>query len=169
MHRRYIRLLFSVSAFVAACGGGGAEPTQPTFSGMRVVAGAGVSDTVLAKPVQALIVELLDNGRPRAGVVVRFEGLAVQGNDPNAPPSPGVRVSTVATNDFTGFVSDTTDQNGRASALVQLGTRAGARSVQITCPESGLADTAQFTVLPGNSTQLAPSRPPAARPRSEPS
>jgi len=88
-----------------------------------------VSDTVLAKPVQALTVVVLQNGLPKPGVVVSFEGLPAQGTDPNGPGSTsgGILVSSVAANDFVGFVSDTTDLSGRASVLVQFGTRAGAK------------------------------------------
>ena len=156
MRDQRARLALAALAFVLACGGGGSDSTEPAFSGMRIVAGAGVSDTVLAKPVQALVVELLDNGRPKAGVVVRFEALLVQAGDPNASgsPSPSVLVSSLASGTFVGFISDTTDQNGRASALVQLGTRAGDAGVQIACPEAGLADTAKFTVLPGTAAQM---------------
>jgi len=125
---------------------------------MQIVAGAGVSDTVLAKPFQALTVVVLQNGLPKPGVVVSFEGLPAQGTDPNGPGSTsgGILVSSVAANDFVGFVSDTTDLSGRASVLVQFGTRAGDMGVRITYSTLGLwiADTAQFTVRPGNSTQL---------------
>lgn len=145
---------------IAACGGAdGPDSTEPSFSGLRIVGGAGVSDTALAKLLPSLTVELLDNGRPRAGAVVRFEGLPVPAGDPgtSGDVKPGVLVSSVASDnyvDFVGFVSDTTDQNGRARVFVQLGGRAGETGVQISCPEVGLADTAQFTVLPGNATQM---------------
>jgi Tol biopolymer transport system component len=157
MRRRHDCLLFALSASLAACGGSsGSEPTVPAFSGMRIVAGADASDTVLTKPVQALIVELLENGKPRPGVVVRFEGLLVQEADPTSPrdAGPGVFVSAIASNSFGAFVSDTTDQAGRASVLVQLGTRAGDMGVQITAPELGLADTARFTVVPGKAAKV---------------
>jgi hypothetical protein len=150
-------MLFVTAATLAACGGGGGDvPTTPAFSGMRIAAGESVSDTVLAKPVQALVVELLENGKPRPGLVVRFEGIPAQAAAPGTPggAAPGVLVSGVASNDFAGFVSDTTDQNGRASALVQLGMRAGTTGVQVTCPELGLSDTAQYTVLPGNASKV---------------
>jgi Tol biopolymer transport system component len=156
MRRLHVQVLFTAFALAASCGGGRADSTEPTGDRMRIVAGAGVSDTVLARPVQALVVDLLENGQPKPGAVVSFEGLQVQSTDPNAPgsASPGVLMSGVASNDFVGLLSDTTDQSGRASVLVQLGTHAGDVGVRITCPALGLADTAKFTVRPGNSTQI---------------
>jgi hypothetical protein len=160
MLRHRIRLAVTATVLLVACGGGegggGVDVTEPSVSALRIVAGAGVSDTVLARPGPPLIVELRENGKPKPGVVVRFEGLPVQGADPgvSGTSSTGVLASAIGSSTYGSFVSDTTDVDGRASVVVQLGTRAGATGLQITCPDLGLADTAVFTVLPGNYTQL---------------
>ena len=113
---------------------------------MRVVAGSGVSDTVLAKLAQPLTVEVLVNERPANGIVVRFESLRTPG-----PPSlPGVLMSAPAPIYYTDLIDVTTTPDGRASVIVRMGERAGATAVEITNRPSGLMDTAQFTVQPGN-------------------
>jgi hypothetical protein len=114
---------------------------------IRVVTGAEVTDTVRARPVQALTVEVRERGRPKPGVVVRFESLPPA--DPTRRFEQAIAVAKVALNAFGTFTSDTTNASGRASALVQLGTVAGEARVLVTCPELGVADTATYTVRPG--------------------
>ena len=92
MRCRYIFLLLATTALVSACDGAGSDTMGPTLS-MRVVGGDGIADTILAKPAQALTVELLDNGRPRAGVVVWFTTLPPL--DTTRPGEPVVTVSRV--------------------------------------------------------------------------
>jgi hypothetical protein len=140
-------LAISFASASLACGSGGDSQTGPLSADLRVVAGAEITDTVRARPIQALTVEVRERGRPKSGVVVRFESL---------PPADSTRrfelaiaVSKVALNAFGTFTSDTTNASGRASALVQFGTVAGEVRVLVTCPELGLADTATYTVRPG--------------------
>ena len=71
---------------LSACSGDStpSEPTnQPTTPGIRVVAGAAVDDTILAQPVQALVVEV----RGSDGALVR--GATVRFDDPQIAVSPG--------------------------------------------------------------------------------
>src|SRR5688572_27865617 len=140
-------LAVCLAAASSACGSSGESSTAPGAASIRIVAGADVTDTVRARPVQALVVEVRERGQLKHGLVVRFESL---------PPSDSARryetavtVSKAAQNSFGTLTSDTTNTSGRASALVQLGTVAGEARVLVTCPELGLADTATYTVLPG--------------------
>jgi hypothetical protein len=144
---RHLALAASI-AFIVSCGGGGEGPTGPTTPGLHVIAGASISDTVLARPVQALVVEVRPISGSPAGLVVRFESLP--SSDSTRPYERAIAVSNLASNFFVPFISDTTNSSGRASALVQLGTVAGEARVLVTCPELGFSDTAKFTVLPGN-------------------
>jgi len=151
MNHRHARLLSAALLSIAACGGS-ADSTEPRGSDIRVVAGAGVSDTVLAKPVQALVVEVLDGGRPRPGLVVRFESL---------PPADTARrlestvlTSNLAQDSFTKLTSDTTNAQGRASVIVQLGTVAGDAALRVSAPELGVSDTVHFSVRPGTAAKI---------------
>src|SRR5688500_10114074 len=160
MRRGALRLFVVLSVVLSACdrGATGSEPvpTGPVLRQLRIVAGSGASDTVLAKLTQPLVVEFLWDGKPLSRVVIRFEGLWKQGGGPNvvSDTSAGILVSSVGATAFAGVVSDTTDENGRASVLVQLGVRAGDVGVQVTGPQPEIADTARFTIRPGNQTQL---------------
>ena len=55
---------------------------------------------------------------------------------------------------FSAFVSDSTDADGHAAVLVELGSVAGKAGILITVPELGLSDTAWYTVQPGRPAQL---------------
>lgn len=140
---------------IVACGGGD-SPTEPKNQpGVRSVAGGGVTDTVLAAPLQALVVEVRGAGGSLAsGVTVRFEV---------KPPTDSTRlyeaplyvcplsVSQCGSGYNYGFTSaaDTTDANGRAKVTVRLGTVAGPAYVRVSVPEFGLLDSVPFTVRPG--------------------
>ena len=54
---RYLALAAAIAIVLAGCGGG-ADSTEPAATGLRIVAGASISDTVWTRPVQALIVEV---------------------------------------------------------------------------------------------------------------
>jgi len=142
---RCARLALALPLSLAACGGG-SEPIAPPKLELRVVAGAGATDTVLAKLAQPLTVEVLLNGKPATGIVVRFESLRT----PGPPNLPGVLLSAPAPIYFTDLVDVTTTQDGRASVIVKMGERAAATGVEITNRTLGLTYTAPFTVLPGN-------------------
>lgn len=120
------------------------DATSPQRGPLSIVAGSGVTDTVLTKLPQALVVEARGNdGRPLNNVLVRFT--SVFGTNTLAT----ARVAPVTGGAFTSIVSDSTDSRGRARALVQLGGTAGAAKIVIDVPEIGLRDTARYTVLPG--------------------
>jgi hypothetical protein len=121
--------------------------------GIRAVAGAGITDTVDAAPLQALVVEVRgQNGALVSGVVVRFEAQPPPDGSPYSYV-PTVRVcplSELNCGAYGGqFATDTTDARGRAKVTVQMGHLAGPGVVLLTVPEFGLADSATFTITAG--------------------
>lgn len=136
----------------AGCGGDSTAP-RPPGGPLTIVAGADVSDTVQAQPIQALVVQVREsNGAPARGVVVRFEPQSVQASPYGYVPS--IYVSSLTSTNFSNFVADQTDSSGRAAVLVQLGTYAGPAGIVVKVPELGLVDTARYTVKPGNAARL---------------
>jgi hypothetical protein len=153
------RLALSVSALTVAgltlaCGGDGPTAPKKVDSAVRIVAGAGVTDTILSAPVQAVVVEVRDTlGKPVEGTVVRFE--AARSTVANRPYETPLYVCTLQQSSCgSTFTYDTTDANGRAMAVVRLGTIAGPTALAIKVPEFGLLDSAMFTVLPGAVTGI---------------
>jgi Big-like domain-containing protein/WD40 repeat protein len=135
------------------CGSSGESGTEPSDSGMRILAGANVTDTIFAKLPQALTVEVRPNGRAIAGLVVRFQALSSE--DPQRQFDWTVLVAPLTSNQYATFAVDSTDARGRAKVLVQLGQVAGPVTLLVTCPELGLSDTARFTVTAGSAARLA--------------
>ena len=137
------------------------EPSGPDDGprGVRFVLGEDVTDTIQARPLQALVVEVRDStGALRPNVIVRFEAqrVAASGtpNDPWNPAGYGAFVSRLEANAFSATLVDTADARGRVSALVQLGVVAGPAAIVAAVPELGLADTARFTVTPGAAARV---------------
>ena len=121
--------------------------------GIRAVAGAGITDTVDAAPLQALVVEVRgQNGALTSGVVVRFEPKLADETQPYYS-EPTMRVCPLSALDCGAYggqlVIDTTDARGRAIVTVQMGRVAGPGVVRLTVPELGLADSATYTITPG--------------------
>jgi hypothetical protein len=146
--------LLAVTVFaLAACGD--KDPVKPGQSRLvRIVAGDGVSDTVAAQLLQALVVEVRDSaGAPLPGATVRFETRPIDSDDPYYSAY-SAYVSKLDRNAFGVLVADTTDARGRASALVKLGTKAGPALVVVQVPELGAVDTATYTVLPGAAARV---------------
>jgi len=151
-----------LALLVAACGGDG--PTEPAHRepGVHAMLGAGVTDTIDAQPLQALVVEVRGpSGRLASGAVVRFEAQppadTTRRNEaavfvcPLTAPTCGQNVSY---GPGLQFSSDTTDAQGRAKVTVRLGHVAGPAVVRLTVPEFGLEDSATFTVLPGAAARV---------------
>lgn len=137
------RILPALALLLASCGGGA---TEPRVHSLRFVAGAGVSDTVDAQPVQALVVEVRDAGQAASGMLVRFETRPV--GTPTSG-SYGALLSTLAGRWFTSFIAETTDARGRASVMLHLGHVVGPAYVVATVPELGIVDSTVLTVKPG--------------------
>jgi len=134
-----------------ACGGDGAS-TGPKATGIRIIAGAGANDTVQARPLQALVVEVREGNVAMPGVGVRFETLPA--TDTTRKGEFPVLTAAGAQGWFSNSTSDTTDASGRASVLVQLGTVAGEARLLVSAPALRIADTARFTVRPGLATRV---------------
>lgn len=165
LRRRSLLAPVALSSLLAsACSDGPSEPKRDQGgegeSGLRLIAGAGVQDTVTARRSQALVVEVRDeDGALRSGVVVRFE---------SGPPSDSTRrwergmfVCAVSASDCLGdyggasyFVADSTDGRGRAVAQVRHGTIAGPTWIVVTVPEFGLRDSFPYTTLPGAAARV---------------
>jgi hypothetical protein len=112
--------------------------------GARIVAGAGVTDTILAMLPQALIIEVRDDGgRAIPGTLVRIQPAG-------APPDPSVALGKLDAAFLSSAVTDSTDIAGRVAVLVQLGGRAGVAELTILVPATLEQLTATYTILPGN-------------------
>jgi Tol biopolymer transport system component len=137
------------AALVVGCG----DSTAPKpRSGLRIEAGGDVTDTIGVALTQALVVQVREpGGALDRGAVVRFTALP---ND-SVPWASAIAVAQLNSQYFSGFVSDSTDADGRAAVLVELGSVAGKAGIVITVPELGLSDTAWYTVQPGRPAQLA--------------
>src|SRR6185437_12151559 len=150
-----------LALLLLACGGGGSGdgPTAPGHTdparnapGVHAVLGAGVTDTIDAQPLQALVVEVRGpDGQLATGAVVRFEAQPPADTTRKNEPAVSVCALTAPTcgQSVSQFTSDTTDAQGRAKATVRLGHVAGRAVVHLTVPEFGMEDSATFTVLPG--------------------
>lgn len=138
---------------LAACGGDTTAPKQP-HAPLAIVDGANITDTIQARPIQALVVEVHDaDGAPARGVVVRFE--AQQASDSLHRGYWSMWVAPLTANSFSNFTTDVTDSSGRAKALTQFGIAAGPAAIVVKVPELGLEDTATYTAMPGNAARLA--------------
>lgn len=151
---RKARVACSISLILllANCGDNPAGPggNKP---GVRAVAGAGITDTVDAQPLQALVVEVRgQDGALVSGVVVRFEPKPVDETQPYYS-EPTMRVCPLSAPTCGGYggglATDTTDARGRAKVTVQMGRVIGPGVVRLTVPEFGLADSATYTITAG--------------------
>lgn len=123
------------------------------------MAGGDLSDTVDARPVQALVVEVRSDGRVVAGVPVRFASVTTA-----TDPSVGTTRVTAGSIDgrflnlyfnLPSFV-DTTDANGRARALLAFGTTAGTAKISVAATAFGaeMSATVSYVVRPGAASRL---------------
>lgn len=137
-----------VAAVAAACGGDGmTEPSDAPSEGISFLDGAGQTDTVRAKPAQALVVEIRGaEGELLAGEVVRFEAETAEGD---FFPVPTMLVATLAGSSFRTSAADSTDGDGTAAVRIQMGTVAGTGEIRVHVPVHAYVDTARFTVEPG--------------------
>lgn len=135
-------LLVVLIATVAACGGS-TEPRGP--SGIHVVSGADVTDTVTAALSAPLLIEVHDalGGNLPDGTVVRFTVVP----DPQSFAS-GL-ICAFTSQSFSNFVASEPDASGKTGVLVRFGMRAGTFTVLIEIPALGLRDSVHYTVSPG--------------------
>lgn len=132
-------LVIGVLAF-AGCGVD--DPSGPTLGEVRIhrVDGPEETDTVDARPAQALVVQLTnEEGEPEPGVAIVFE-------------EPELRLLVADPDSGGGFrstVSVETDEEGTAEVRIRFGAAAGPAELWATAPLFGTRDTSRFTVLPG--------------------
>ena len=108
------------ASLVAGCGSDSTAPSSK--SRLRIDAGADVTDTIGAVLTQALVVQVREpSGALVRDAVVRFTALP---ND-SMPYASAIEVAPLTSQYFSGFTSDSTDANGRAAVLVELGGIAG--------------------------------------------
>ena len=141
-----MRLVLGLLVFAVACGG--SDPISPAGErGIRIVDGAGVTDTVGALRSQALVVEIHDTTGALApvGTIVRVNSL-------------NVSLSSLDGGSFGTFLAKEVDASGRVAVLVRLGTVTGTGRVIVNVPIFGMIDTVEYTILPGNArrVQIAP-------------
>src|SRR5437763_15644775 len=109
--------MFVVAA--ASCGDNGTEPPVGP-PGLTIVSGAGANDTIDARLVQALGVEVhTPTGRGVPNAVVRFTSLSAR--RPDGWTTPVVRVGRLTDAALTALVVDTAVSNSKATALVEVG------------------------------------------------
>lgn len=149
--RAYGHFAATAVALLACNADQGTTPSGSRVPTLRIVAGANVSDTIDAKPLQALVVEVRDSlGKPMRGAVVRFDAL----RETQTGMGSSILVASLRSQFFATFLADSTDAEGRAYALVALGTAAGPARIAISVPAIGRADTASYTVVPGAATRI---------------
>lgn len=145
--------LVALAGLVAAATACGSDSTAPKFSIIQFIAGDSLSDTVSARPVQALVVEV--HGDPTmspSGIVVRFQSVPY---DSAGSTEPSMFIAPLTGNLFQTFVPTSTDSSGRAAVLLQMGRRTGTGRVAVAVPELGVEDTATFTILPGAAARVS--------------
>lgn len=135
-------VLVAATFIALSCGDTSGPHESP---GLRLVSGNNLTDTVYAKPVTALVVEVRDDKGAIVpqGTVVRFTAII----------SPvylaEMYVESLTSTYYDTFAPAVTDAAGRAAVLVQMGRVAGPARIAISVPTLGLQDTARYTVLPG--------------------
>jgi len=116
--------------------------------GLRVVSGAGVSDTVETALPAPLVLELRDSsGHPVNGAGIDIGSLL------SAPSDAYVYFSTPSHPSLASYTYVLTDSNGRVAVSVRLGRQAGRAFIGIYVRE-GPADTVTFDVQPGAVARL---------------
>lgn len=138
-------------ACVVACGGD-ATSAPGVARGIRLVAGYGVTDTAFAVLPHALVVEVHDSTGavvPR-GTLVRFSGVPRNAQAQIYE----VNVEALSSATFSSLATATTDETGRASVIVRLGTAAGPARLSVSVPILGLVDTARYTITPGRALNI---------------
>ncbi|HET7550434.1 MAG TPA: hypothetical protein VFK04_04040 [Gemmatimonadaceae bacterium] len=143
-------VLAGLLAFVfSSCGSDGRTPVSPEGTpGIRIVAGEVDSDTIGALLAAPLVVEVRDSaGQPARGVTVRFA--TDTGRDSRV-------FLTVYAEHFPNYLQQyiATDGDGRASAYLMLGNRAGRAVITISASALGLSVADSIDIRPGARAHL---------------
>jgi hypothetical protein len=132
------------AGLVVSCGGDSTAP-KPTYV-LQINAGANVTDSIGVELSQALVVEVRDrNGAVVSGAVVQFTAM---------PGASAIEVAMRRSPIFSSSAGATTNVQGVAEVLVELGSVAGKAGIAIAVPALGLTDTAWYTVQHGRPAQF---------------
>ena len=132
-------------------------PPQPSKSGVRIVAGSALTDTIEANSASLLAIEVRQpSGALALGTVVRFEAQLISDSLRRAPSMTVCSRVVTACQDSRFLISDTTDGQGIARARVRFGSIAGRAHVRITAPDFGFVDSATYSVLAGAPSRIVP-------------
>ena len=145
--RRHFLLIAAIFV-VTSCGdSSGPKGGRP---GLTLVSGFNLTDTISARPVAALVVEVRDAQGTLVpqGTIVRFSPV------PTPYFQAEMMVEGLTSTSFDNFATGSTDGAGRAAVLVQMGPVAGPARIAISVPTLGVQDTARYTVLPGQPSAI---------------
>ncbi|HWB41671.1 MAG TPA: hypothetical protein VG500_10455 [Gemmatimonadales bacterium] len=144
---RWVRA--AACAIVAAgCGDDGGGGGGPTPEGLQILSGSEQVDTIAAELPMPLVVQVFDApDHPAAGIEVqvgdRTCDLGCRAFSIMRPGAPSQLQTTLET-----------DETGQVTVLLRLGTIPGSALVPISVPSLQLADTARYTVEPGNAASF---------------
>ncbi|MEP6764561.1 MAG: hypothetical protein ABJB66_09640 [Gemmatimonadaceae bacterium] len=130
-----------------------ATPENIGAPGIKALYGVGVTDTVDAVPLQAIVVEVrAADGKLVPGTQVLFEARA--SGDPARTSDPTLfvcNISVVTCGPATGstLTVETTDTSGVAKVMVRLGHVAGNTVLRISSTTLPYKDSLSYSVLPG--------------------
>jgi hypothetical protein len=145
--RRHFLLIAAIFV-VTSCGdSSGPSAGRP---GLTLVSGFNLTDTIGARPVAALVVEVRDaqGAIVPQGTIVRFTPV------PTPYFQSEMMVEGLASLSFTNFATGETDAAGRTGVLVQMGPVAGTARIAVSVPTLGVEDTARYTVRPGQPSAI---------------
>jgi hypothetical protein len=147
----YLRhcLSLAVLSVFLSCGGGESQAPPAGPLTLRILSGAGQSDSIDARQASPLVAQVThDNGQPAVGIAVRFSVLAAQ------PELPGLKVQPSTTAPADSMVVVQTDASGRATVLVINQSRTGVFAVVVTADGVPGQVTSTFTVTAGRAHAL---------------
>jgi hypothetical protein len=154
--RRASRLSF-VGLALAICACNDSTGPRPSRGepGLHILAGGGLTDTVVAILPQAILAEVRDTrGYPMPGVVVHFDALPVDSAHPFIFTAYLRRIQDQF---FRDAAVDTTDESGRARIQVKFGPSAGPVSVLVHLDAEAGIDTVRYTAHPGHAGRVVAS------------
>jgi WD40-like Beta Propeller Repeat len=142
LERALLFALCSAAVYLVAC----RDSVAPHTPGIRIVSGAGASDTIGALLRDPLVVEVrTSDGRFATGVEIEFVSRSVGAPAAYWP----LYISKTDNSGFSPTLRDTTDNAGRATVYLALGVPVGPAQVVVTVPSLNMEATAAYTVRVG--------------------
>ena len=145
------RLTPAVALFALATACSDSTSPPPTVSrGLSVVQQPSARDTITARPLRPLVVEVRDTaGVTLTGLAVDFDALVLPYPAPLTGDYETLSLATVGSPFSSNHVIDTTDSRGLAAVSIRYSGRAGPAGVIVSVDALGLVDTVMFTLDPG--------------------